>query len=147
MSAPCSLYNSCSPHNSCSSCNSYLGANGGGSDPNSDIGNQGAEILLANIQDTISTIGNLSLDVTIPIGNADAGSYFNDKVLAAVDYGMANVHPWFANVSVEESAGWTWEFFQENDVELAQSLGNSPQMYIAETGWPTVRFFFTFTCL
>ncbi|EIM91465.1 glycoside hydrolase [Stereum hirsutum FP-91666 SS1] len=115
----------------------YLGANGGGSDPNSDIGNQGAEILLANIQDTISTIGNLSLDVTIPIGNADAGSYFNDKVLAAVDYGMANVHPWFANVSVEESAGWTWEFFQENDVELAQSLGNSPQMYIAETGWPT----------
>lgn len=79
--------------------------------------------------------------MTIPIGNADAGSYFNDKVLAAVDYGMANVHPWFANVSVEESAGWTWEFFQENDVQLAQSLGNAPQMYIAETGWPTVRFF------
>lgn len=79
--------------------------------------------------------------MTIPIGNADAGSYFNDKVLAAVDYGMANVHPWFANVSVEESAGWTWEFFQENDVELAQSLANTPQMYIAETGWPTVRFF------
>lgn len=118
---------------------SYLGANGGGTDPNSDVANQGAEILLADILDTKYTIGNMSLDKDLPIGNADAGSYFNDLVLEAVDYGMANVHPWFANVSVDQSAAWTWDFFQDFDVALAQNLTNTPQMYIAETGWPSVR--------
>lgn len=54
---------------------------------------------------------------------------------------MANVHPWFANVSVDDAAGWTWLFFEDNDVELAESLSNNPSMSIAETGWPTVRFF------
>lgn len=51
---------------------------------------------------------------------------------------MANVHPWFANVSVEQSAGWTADFFAQTDVALANSLSNKPTMYIAETGWPSV---------
>ena len=54
---------------------------------------------------------------------------------------MANVHPWFADVTVQESAGWTYEFFQQNDVQLANNLTNKPTMYIAETGWPTVSCF------
>jgi hypothetical protein len=28
------------------------------------------------------------MNLKIPIGNADAGAYFNNKVLAAVDYGV-----------------------------------------------------------
>lgn len=51
---------------------------------------------------------------------------------------MANVHPWFANVSAEEGASWTFDFFQNNNVDVAATLTNKPQMYIAETGWPTV---------
>jgi len=51
---------------------------------------------------------------------------------------MANVHPWFANVSAEGSAAWTADFFAQQDVALANSLSNKPKMYIAETGWPTV---------
>ena len=51
---------------------------------------------------------------------------------------MSNVHPWFANVSIDQAAGWTYEFFQEQNVAVAQSLSNKPQMYIAETGWPSV---------
>lgn len=50
---------------------------------------------------------------------------------------MSNVHPWFANVSIEQAAGWTYEFFQTQNVEVAQSLSNKPQMFIAETGWPS----------
>ena len=50
---------------------------------------------------------------------------------------MSNVHPWFANVSVEEAAGWTNTFFQEQNVAVANTLSNKPQMFIAETGWPT----------
>jgi exo-beta-1,3-glucanase (GH17 family) len=51
---------------------------------------------------------------------------------------MANVHPWFANVTAEASAGWTADFFSQQDVALANTLSNKPKMYIAETGWPTV---------
>jgi exo-beta-1,3-glucanase (GH17 family) len=104
-------------------------------DPNSAVANVGAQILLANIQDTQQML--TSMGVSIPVGNADAGSYFNNQILGAVNYGMANVHPWFANVTVEASAGWTADFFSQQDVALANTLSNKPTMYIAETGWPT----------
>ncbi|KAG6819527.1 hypothetical protein H0H93_011030 [Arthromyces matolae] len=102
----------------------YLTANGGSqTPPNSDIGNTGAAILIANIQDTRSMLS--SMGVSLPVGNADAGSYFNNEVLAAVDYGqliqMANVHPWFANVSADNAAGWTADFFQSVDIAQAQN--------------------------
>ncbi|KAJ4482338.1 glycoside hydrolase family 17 protein [Lentinula aciculospora] len=112
----------------------YLDANGA-TDPNGSVGNQGAAILTPLIDDTKSMLQ--SLGVTLKVGNADAGSFFNDKVLADVDYGMANVHPWFANVSIDAAAGWTWDFFEDTDVALAQNLSNKPDMSIAETGWPT----------
>ena len=117
---------------------SYLNANGA-TDPNSAVGNAGAQLLISNITDTRSAIQALGLSKTLPIGTADAGAYFNNEVLAAVDYGMSNIHAWFANVSIDQSAGWVNEFFQENNVAVAQSLTNQPKMFIAETGWPTVR--------
>ncbi|EJF64819.1 glycoside hydrolase, partial [Dichomitus squalens LYAD-421 SS1] len=114
----------------------YLNANGA-TDPNSAVGNAGAQLLIANISDTRSAVQALGLSKTLPIGTADAGSFFNSEVLAAVDYGMSNIHAWFANVSIDQAAGWVDEFFQENNVALAQTLANNPKMYIAETGWPT----------
>ena len=74
----------------------------------------------------------------IPIGTADAGSYFNTEVLQVVNYGMSNVHPWFANQSIQNAAGWTYDFFETTNVQPAASISSSLQMYIAETGWPTV---------
>ncbi|KAF9060949.1 glycoside hydrolase superfamily [Rhodocollybia butyracea] len=109
----------------------YLDANGG-TDPNSAVGNQGAAILTPLIDDSKAMLKTLG--VTMKIGNADAGSFFNNKVLQDVDYGMANVHPWFANVSIDDAAGWTWSFFETIDVALAQKLSNKPDMSIAETG-------------
>jgi exo-beta-1,3-glucanase (GH17 family) len=112
----------------------YLDDNGA-TDPNSAVGNTGAAILMGFINDTKTMLSNLS--VTLPVGNSDAGAYFNDLVLGDVDYGMANVHPWFANVSIDQAAGWTWTFFTGTDVALADTLSNKPTMSIAETGWPT----------
>jgi exo-beta-1,3-glucanase (GH17 family) len=51
---------------------------------------------------------------------------------------MSNVHPWFANQSINDAAAWTAQFFQENNVVAAKALPNNPKMFIAETGWPTV---------
>lgn len=59
---------------------------------------------------------------------------------------MANVHPWFANTSATDGAGWTADFFQQTDVAAATVLSNNPTMYIAETGWPTVSYPFFSTC-
>ena len=65
---------------------SYLNGHNGGSDPNGAVGNQGADALIVNITDTRNLLK--SLGMSIPVGNSDAGSYFNNKVLEAVDYGV-----------------------------------------------------------
>ncbi|KAG6331196.1 hypothetical protein ID866_7891, partial [Astraeus odoratus] len=91
----------------------------GQSDPNGSAGDAAAAILIPYINDTRSMLTEMGL--SIPVGTSDAGSYFNNEVLEVVDYGMANVHPWFANVSIDDAAAWTYEFFQETDVSLAQS--------------------------
>ncbi|GAA5895490.1 uncharacterized protein JCM6883_001524 [Sporobolomyces salmoneus] len=74
---------------------------------------------------------------TLPVGTSDAGSEFTSTYVAGADYIMANVHPWFGGVNVDDAAGWTWEFFEENNVVLAEAAANKPTAYIAETGWPT----------
>ncbi|KWU44761.1 glycoside hydrolase, partial [Rhodotorula sp. JG-1b] len=81
----------------------------------------------------------LNLPKTLPVGTADAGSAFtNANTLAAgSDFIMANVHPWFGGVPIEQAAGWTWEFFEENDVAISEAVSNKPVPYVAETGWPT----------
>ncbi|KAI6025910.1 glycoside hydrolase family 17 protein [Pisolithus orientalis] len=107
----------------------------GQTDPNGSAGQAAAAILIPFINDTRAMLSEMGLN--LPVGTADAGSYFNNDVLEVVDYGMANVHPWFANVSIDDAAAWTAEFFESTDVSLAQSLTNKPNMFIAETGWPT----------
>lgn len=67
------------------SVDSYVTQNGI-SDVNSAAANVGAQILLGNIQDTQSML--TSMGANLPVGNADAGSYFSDEVLAAVNYGV-----------------------------------------------------------
>jgi hypothetical protein len=47
---------------------------------------------------------------------------------------MANVHPWFGHIAIDEAAQWTFQFFQAQDVAIANQLPNKPQMSIAETG-------------
>ncbi|KAF9243455.1 glycoside hydrolase family 17 protein [Melanogaster broomeanus] len=109
----------------------------GETDPNGPAGQTAAAVLVPWIQDTRTMLSSLNLGKTIPVGNADAGSYFNTQVLEAVDYGLSNVHPWFANQSINDAAGWTADFFLTNNVEFAANLTNNPRMFIAETGWPT----------
>ena len=55
---------------------------------------------------------------------------------------LSNVHAWFAKVPASEGAAWVNQFFKRENVDHAATLPNKPKMYIAETGWPTVRFSF-----
>ncbi|KAF8754281.1 glycosyl hydrolase 17 family [Rhizoctonia solani] len=93
--------------------------------------------LVEKIKDTRQMLAGMSLSKNLPVGTSDAGSYFNTPLLEAIDYGLANVHPWFAHTTINDAAGWTWDFFQQNNIAQANAVANKPTMYIAETGWPT----------
>jgi hypothetical protein len=92
----------------------------GSQNPNDTTGIAAAEFLKVKISDVRSTLSNMSFSKTIPVGYADAGSYFNTDILEAVDYAsecrnmlcfdmvtdiripiyvleyeVANVHPWY----------------------------------------------------
>ncbi|BGP01034.1 Glycoside hydrolase family 17 protein [Rhodotorula toruloides] len=84
-----------------------------------------------------TALAALNLPKTLPVGTADAGSAFTTTLAAGADFIMANVHPWFGGLAIDQAAGWTWEFFEENDVAISNQVSNKPTPYIAETGWPT----------
>ncbi|KAF3939694.1 hypothetical protein ABW19_dt0206353 [Dactylella cylindrospora] len=50
---------------------------------------------------------------------------------------MANVHPFFAGVTVEDAPGWTWEFTENNDVAIARQTTRNPNVIVSEVGWPS----------
>jgi exo-beta-1,3-glucanase (GH17 family) len=95
------------------------------------------QTLLGYVNEVKTKVQALGLSKTLPIGTGDAGSLFSTALAEGVDFYMANVHPWFGNVPVDQAAGWTWEYFMNNDVVYSQQVANQPAMYIAETGWPT----------
>ncbi|EST07370.1 Glycoside hydrolase, family 17 [Kalmanozyma brasiliensis GHG001] len=74
---------------------------------------------------------------TFPVGTADAGSMLTATVAAGVDYFMANVHAWFAGTLVSDGPAWTYQYFEDNDANVAAAAPNKPAAYIAETGWPS----------
>lgn len=133
----------------------YLTAHGGGSNVNGTAGLAASALLKTKIADVRQMLQGMS--ITLPVGTSDAGAYFNNDLLGAVDYGyacishrlgmevadeallssMSNVHAWFAGTTIQDSANWTFTFFQQTNVDVANALSNKPQMYIAETGWPT----------
>jgi len=114
-----------------------LNAVGDNGDPTGAAGIKAATYLDSRISDFRSTLKSMNLAKTIPVGVADAGSYFNVQLLSAVDYAMANIHPWFAQTNINDAAGWTYDFFQNTNVVQAAATTNHPDLYIAETGWPT----------
>ena len=71
----------------------------------------------------------------IPVATSDLGDNWNGQLVAAVDMVMSNIHPFFAGVTAEVAAGWTWDFWQQHDVVLTQ--GTDKSQIISETGWPS----------
>ncbi|GAA6028679.1 hypothetical protein JCM8097_007343 [Rhodosporidiobolus ruineniae] len=91
------------------------------------------------ITDFKTNLAALNLGKDIPVGTADAGSIYTTSsgLATGIDFYFANVHPWFGGVNINDAAGWTWEYFEENDVATSDAAANKPDTYIAETGWPT----------
>lgn len=72
----------------------------------------------------------------LPVATSDLGDNWNAQLVTVVDYVMSNIHPFFAGVTADVAAGWTWDFWQGHDVILTASLPDVKQV-ISETGWPS----------
>ncbi|EON65681.1 hypothetical protein W97_04920 [Coniosporium apollinis CBS 100218] len=68
----------------------------------------------------------------LPLATSDLGDNWTAELAAEVDVVMANVHPFFAGVTAEAAAGWTWNFWTTHDVVLAPSK----EHVVSEVGWP-----------
>jgi len=78
---------------------------------------------------------NLSaMGITLPVASSDLGDNWTAELADKVDYLMANIHPFFAGVTAEVAASWTWDFWTGHDTILKTDISKN---IISETGWPS----------
>lgn len=87
--------------------------------------------ILAEVKTNLT---NKNLD--LPLGSSDLGDNWTADLAQSVDIVMANIHPFFAGVTAEEAAGWTWDFWQGHDVIVTQGMTGKSHV-ISEVGWPS----------
>ena len=73
--------------------------------------------------------------IDLPLATADLGDDWTAGLASEVDVVMSNIHPFFAGVTADKAAGWTWNFWQQKDVLL--TTGTSKKNIISEVGWPS----------
>lgn len=93
--------------------------------------------LLSKMADLRTQLAGMNLGKTIPVGTADAGSMVTTTLAQGSDYVMANVHAWFAGTTVDDAAGWVYSYTANQEPSTALQATNAPELFIAETGWPT----------
>ncbi|KAI9929983.1 hypothetical protein ASPWEDRAFT_48175 [Aspergillus wentii DTO 134E9] len=89
--------------------------------------------LISYMQDVKDHFKSKSID--LPVATSDLGDNWDQELVKEADLVMSNVHPFFAGVSVDLGASWTWDFWQEHDVKLTQ--GTNKKQVISEVGWPS----------
>ncbi|EWC48138.1 hypothetical protein DRE_02717 [Drechslerella stenobrocha 248] len=89
--------------------------------------------LITNVRQNFTTLGYTSINIT----TSDLGSAWTYNLAQSVDTVMANVHPFFAGVTVDDAPGWTWDFTEKNDVSIAKMTTRNPNVIVSEVGWPS----------
>ena len=89
---------------------------------------------LASLLDEVRT--NLTgKGIDLPVATSDLGDALNAEVADKSDYIMANIHPFFAGVSADDAAEFTYAFWENNNKPLWKS--DTSKNVIAEVGWPS----------
>lgn len=63
--------------------------------------------LVAKMADFRTKLQALSLSKILPVGTGDAGGQITLALAEGADYLMANNHPYFAGVTIDDAAGWS----------------------------------------
>ncbi|CAL3971143.1 unnamed protein product [Diplocarpon coronariae] len=85
--------------------------------------------LLSGVKSNLTAKG-----IDLPLATSDLGDDWTQGLADIVDVVMANIHPFFAGVTADTAAAWTWDFWQKNDVVLK---ADAKKHVISETGWPS----------
>jgi exo-beta-1,3-glucanase (GH17 family) len=95
--------------------------------------------LASNLSAVRKTLADLSID--LPVATSDLGNDWTAELAADSDIVMANVHPFFAGVTPDVAPGWTWDFWQNHNVDLKTASSSEgkrwPGSIVAEVGWPS----------
>ncbi|KAK9442158.1 Glycoside hydrolase, superfamily [Metarhizium brunneum] len=73
--------------------------------------------------------------ISLPVASSDLGDNWQQGLADKSDYIMANIHPFFAGVSAEQAASWTYSFWTNRDKQYWKS--ETSKNVISETGWPS----------
>lgn len=76
-----------------------------------------------------------SKNINLPVATSDLGDDWTTELAKDSDYIMANIHPFFAGVSADTAASWTWTFWEGKDGQFWKT--DKSKNIIAETGWPS----------
>ncbi|ODM20772.1 putative glucan endo-1,3-beta-glucosidase btgC [Aspergillus cristatus] len=94
---------------------------------------QAQKNLIGYMNDVRDEIKKRNLD--LPVATSDLGDNWNEDLAKEADLVMSNVHPFFAGVTVEEAASWTYTFWTGHDASLTK--GTDKKQVISEVGWPS----------
>ncbi|KAF3914964.1 hypothetical protein ABW20_dc0110274 [Dactylellina cionopaga] len=89
--------------------------------------------LIGEVRTNFTTLGYTGINIT----TSDLGSAWTVTLAGAVDSLMANVHPFFGGVTVDDAPGWTWAFTDNNDADKARASIRNPNVIVSEVGWPS----------
>lgn len=104
------------------------------------------DLTLEQLGDTLQGVRkNLTdMKIDLPVATSDLGDNWTAALAADTDIVMANVHPFFAGITPDKAAAWTWNFWQTKDVSLNSASGASSTTangvardIISEVGWPS----------
>lgn len=95
-----------------------------------DLSEQQLGDILTGVQSNFT-----SKKINLPIATSELGDSYNAGLAANVDVVMANIHPFFAGVTADVAAAWTWNFWQQHDITL--TAGTSKKNVVSEVGWPS----------
>lgn len=87
------------------------------------------ETIITGVKSNLTSMG-----ISLPVATSDLGDKWTSTLASAVDYVMANVHPFFAGVDAIAAASWTWTFWQYHDISFKTDTSKN---IISETGWPS----------
>jgi exo-beta-1,3-glucanase (GH17 family) len=91
--------------------------------------NGGAESeLITKMADMRTLLAGMGLSKTLPVGTADAGSMITTTLAQGSDYVMANVHPWFGGVPIDQAAGWVYSYTANQEPSSATLATNDPKV-------------------
>jgi exo-beta-1,3-glucanase (GH17 family) len=74
--------------------------------------------------------------LSLPVATSDLGDNWTADLATKVDVVMSNIHPFFGGVTIDQAAGWTYDFWQSHDVAVTAGMTGKKHI-ISEFGWPS----------